>query len=289
MAGEKKERAAGRGGKAMSSAAAERVYGRHGGYRHLRAYQVAEMLYDYTCRFCERYIPPGDRHHDQMVQAARSGYQNLAEGSEDSATSRKLELNLTNVAKGSLGELLRDYQKHLQRRGLPVWQAGETRFEEARVLRPGTVEEAAAWVNGGGEKNGQNGQNRRNGPNGRGRGRVEERAANLGAILAAQAHWLVERLLDRQARDFEAEGGFSERLYRARSRGRTDETDETGKTHKTDTTDRKEQGEAEGGRAQVSRGRVWRAQSASSVSFVASEEGGRYVRTHGGTDEPTRH
>ncbi|MBN2449547.1 MAG: hypothetical protein JXR77_04120 [Lentisphaeria bacterium] len=212
----------------MSSAAAERVYGRHGGYRQLRAYQVAEMLYDYTCRFCERYIPPGDRHCDQMVQAARSGYQNLAEGSEDSATSRKLELNLTNVAKGSIDELQRDYQKHLERRGLRLWQAGEPLFEEARGLRPGTVEAAAAWVNGGGERNRPNGQN---GPDGRGRGSAEERAANLGAILAAQAHWLVERLLDRQARDFEAEGGFAERLYRARSQSRgerrTDETDTT--------------------------------------------------------------
>jgi len=70
-------------GKAMSSAAAERVYGTHSGFRNLKAYQVAEMLYDYTCRFCARYVPIKDRHHDQMVQAARSGYQNLAEGSED--------------------------------------------------------------------------------------------------------------------------------------------------------------------------------------------------------------
>lgn len=156
------------------------------------------MLYDYTCRFCDRYVPRQDRHHDQMVQAARSGYQNIAEGSEDSATSRKLEMNLTNVAKSSLGELERDYRKHLTRRRLPVWEQGEALFEEARALRPKTVEEAAAWVN-------------RTGKN------TEERAANLGTILAAQAHYLTERLLDRQARDFEAGGGFSERLYKART------------------------------------------------------------------------
>ncbi len=184
----------------MSSQAAERVYGQHSGYRKLKAYQVAELLYDFTCRFCARYVPRNDRHHDQMVQAARSGYQNIAEGSEDSATSKKLEMNLTNVARSSLDEARKDYVKHLARRGLRHWQEGEAIFTEARNLRPKTLEEAAAWVNrlGAAEP-------------------AEERAANLGAILAAQAHWLTERLLDRHARDFEAGGGFSERLYRART------------------------------------------------------------------------
>ncbi|MEX2607266.1 MAG: four helix bundle suffix domain-containing protein [Kiritimatiellia bacterium] len=192
--------------RALRSEAAGRVYGKHGGYRNLKAYQVSERVYDYTCRFCDRYIPRQDRHHDQMVQAARSGYQNIAEGSEDSATSRKLEMNLTNVAKSSLGELGRDYQKHLTRRKLPIWEQGEAQFEEARNLHPKTVEEAAAWVN----------QTRRD---------TEERAANLGSILSTQAHFLCERLLDRQARDFETDGGFSERLYKARTRRRPDGRD----------------------------------------------------------------
>lgn len=187
--------------KAMNSKSSERVYGKHSGYRQLKAYQVAELCCDFTCRFCERYVPFKDRHHDQMVQAARSGYQNLAEGSEDSATTRKLEMNLTNVARSSLGELHKDYLKHLNRRHLREWQMGDPEFEEARALRPQTLEEAAAWVN----------RIKKN----------EERAANLGAILSAQAHWLVERLLDRHARDFEQEGGFSERLYRARSTRRS--------------------------------------------------------------------
>ena len=113
------------GGKAMSSPAAEQVYGRHSGYRKLKAYQVAELLYDFTCRFCDRYVPKSDRHHDQMVQAARSGYQNIAEGSEDSATSKKLEMNLTNVARASLDEARKDYIKHLARRGLRHWQEDE--------------------------------------------------------------------------------------------------------------------------------------------------------------------
>ncbi|MEA2012926.1 MAG: four helix bundle protein [Verrucomicrobiota bacterium] len=119
-----------------------------------------------------------DRHYDQMVQAARSRYQNIAEGSEDSATSKKLEMNLTNVVKSSIGELERDYQKYLMRHNLKIWKKGEPEFEEARKLRPKFLTEAAGWVN---ILNNQQ----------------EERVANLGAILSAQAHWLLERLLDR--------------------------------------------------------------------------------------------
>ena len=142
----------GKNPKALNSPAAERIYGAHGGFRKLKAYQVAELCYDYTCRFCERYIPQKDRHFDQMVQAARSGYQNIGEGSEDSATSKKLEMNLTNVARSSIGELERDYRKYLKRRNLREWQAGEPAFEETRALRPETVEAAAAWINARGKQ-----------------------------------------------------------------------------------------------------------------------------------------
>lgn len=192
-----------RNGKAMGSDAAERVYGQHSGYRNLKAYEVAELLYEFTCRFCDRYIPKTDRHHDQMVQAARSGYQNIAEGSEDSATSKKLEMNLTNVARSSIDEARKDYLQYLARRNLRIWQDGDALFKESRILWLSSLVEAAEWVNQ---------------PDAE--GSKEERAANLGAILAAQAHWLTERLLNRQAQDFERDGGFSERLYRARTRRR---------------------------------------------------------------------
>jgi len=184
----------------LSSESSERIFGKHSGFRNLKAYRLAELCYDYTCRFCERYVPVSDRHHDQMFQAARSGFQNIREGSELSATTKKLELNLTNVARGSLGELHKDYKKHLQRKGLSLWETDNAElFAEARRLYPETLADAAAWVNRPGQLQCH-----------------EERAANLGAVLSAQAHYLVEKLLARQAEDFEKGGGFSERLYRAR-------------------------------------------------------------------------
>src|SRR5262245_33966864 len=85
----------------------------HGGYRHLKSFQVAQLVYDVTARFCDRYVGKRSRTHDQMVQAARSGVQNIAEGSTASATSKKTELKLTNVARASLEELKLDYEDFL--------------------------------------------------------------------------------------------------------------------------------------------------------------------------------
>src|SRR3954453_20603255 len=96
----------------------------HGGYRKLRSFQVAQLAYDVTVRFCERYVDRGSRTRDQMVQAARSGVQNIAEGSQASGTSKKTELKLTNVARASLEELRLDYEDFLRQRGLPIWPAG---------------------------------------------------------------------------------------------------------------------------------------------------------------------
>jgi four helix bundle protein len=92
-----------------------------GNYRELLTYRKAEILYDFTFRFCERFLKRGDRTIDQMVQAARSGKQNIAEGSKASVTSTETELKLTNVARASLEELLIDYQDYLRVRDKPFW------------------------------------------------------------------------------------------------------------------------------------------------------------------------
>ncbi|MGA3211163.1 MAG: four helix bundle protein, partial [Terriglobales bacterium] len=93
----------------------------HGGYRKLKSFQVAELVYDVTARFCDKYISLRSRTHDQMVQAARSGVQNIAEGSQASGTSKKTELKLTNVARASLEELRLDYEDFLRQHSLPQW------------------------------------------------------------------------------------------------------------------------------------------------------------------------
>ena len=106
----------------------------HGGYRRLRSFQVTEIIYDGTVAFCDRFIDKRSRTHDQMVQAARSGRQNIAEGSRASATSSQTELRLVNVARASLDELLLDYEDFLRQRKLNQW---EKDAPEARLVRAG--------------------------------------------------------------------------------------------------------------------------------------------------------
>lgn len=103
---------------------------KHGGYRKLKSFQVAQLVFDITVRFCDRYIDKRSRTHDQMVQAARSGVQNIAEGSQASGTSKKFELKLTNVARASLEELRLDYEDFLRQRGLPLWGRDDPRKQE---------------------------------------------------------------------------------------------------------------------------------------------------------------
>src|SRR4030042_1107676 len=92
-----------------------------GGYRKLRSFVCAQVVYDGTVIFCDRFVDTQSRTHDQMVQAARSGVQNIAEGSLASATSKKMELKLTGVARASLGELLLDFEDFLRQRGWHQW------------------------------------------------------------------------------------------------------------------------------------------------------------------------
>lgn len=104
----------------------------HGHYRHLRVYQVTEMIYDITYYFTQHYLQRGDRTVDQMIQAARSGKQNIAEGNQAAATSSETEIKLTNVAKASLEELLDDYEDYLRVRNLPQWGNLHPRYEKMR-------------------------------------------------------------------------------------------------------------------------------------------------------------
>src|SRR5678810_566313 len=97
------------------------LFSPHGGYRQLKSFQHSELVYDATVKFCDRFIETRSRTHDQMVQAARSGRQNIAEGSQASGTSKKTELKLVGVARASLEELLLDYEDFLRQRGLAQW------------------------------------------------------------------------------------------------------------------------------------------------------------------------
>ncbi len=124
----------------------EKLIPKHGGYRRLKSFQIAQLIYDVTARFCDRYIDKHSRTHDQMVQAARSGVQNVAEGSQASGTSKKTELKLTNVARSSLEELRLDYQDFLRQRGLEEWPPAQPALGRFKVKRCATLEEVQAWV-----------------------------------------------------------------------------------------------------------------------------------------------
>ena len=207
---------------------------KHGGYRNLKSFQIAQLAYDITVRFCDRYISKRSRTHDQMVQAARSGVQNIAEGSQASGTSKKTELKLTNVARASLEELRLDYQDFLRQRDLPIWDRNDPRRAQLVARRCKSADEVAAWVmeirrSGQGGLTGQGGLNGHgsdgcSGLSGYSTGSTgstyPEIAANAALTLIAVACALLERQLAAQADAFEKEGGFTERLYRTRSQCR---------------------------------------------------------------------
>jgi four helix bundle suffix protein len=105
-----------------------------GGFRNLRSFQCGRAVYDGTVIFCNKFVEQKSRTHDQMVQAARSGVQNIAEGSLASATSKKTELKLTGVARASLGELLLDYEDYLRQHNLPQWPKNSPQALKVRGL-----------------------------------------------------------------------------------------------------------------------------------------------------------
>lgn len=205
---------------------------RHGGYRNLKSFQVAQLCYDVTVRFCDKYIAKRSRTHDQMVQAARSGVQNIAEGSKASGTSKKMELKLTNVARASLEELRLDYEDFLRQRALALWPREDPRRAQLIARRCATADDVAAWareVRGRGGLGGPGGQapTEKSTPSTTStqstpstQSTYPEIAANAALALLAVACALLDRQIDAQAKAFAEEGGFTERLYRVRSQRR---------------------------------------------------------------------
>jgi four helix bundle suffix protein len=173
----------------------------HGGYQGLQSYQMSEIVYDGTVVFCDRFINPRSRTHDQMVQAARSGKQNIAEGSMASGTSKKTELKLIGVARASLEELLLDFEDFLRQNGLPLWGKDDPRAKEIRNLcyrKDRSYETYRAYLESG----------------------SPEVAANTMICLIHQTNYLLDQQLRALEKEFLEEGGFTERLYRLRSEKR---------------------------------------------------------------------
>ncbi|MDD5204238.1 MAG: four helix bundle suffix domain-containing protein [Desulfobacterales bacterium] len=175
-----------------------------GGYRKLRTFQVTTVIYDGTVTFCDRFVNKRSRTNDQMVQAARSGRQNIAEGSRASATSSQTELRLVNVARASLDELLLDYEDFLRQRGLAQWGRDDSRAKAVREVgkmidrtNPSDQSDQGAyskWLN-------------HSDP---------EVVANAIICLIHQANYLLDRQVAGLERQFIHEGGYSERLAAAR-------------------------------------------------------------------------
>jgi four helix bundle suffix protein len=206
----------------------------HGGYRKLKSFQIAQLIYDFTVRFCELHIDRRSRTHDQMVQAARSGVQNIAEGSMASGTSKKTELKLTNVARASLEELRLDYEDFLRQRGLPPWPPAHPALARFKARRCASMSDILAWE----EEELKKYRRTLTDKDTQGQEKAPALSAPVGvsrcpsisesSILQANAAlsllnlccWLLDRQLAAQAEAFEKEGGFTERLYRVRSERR---------------------------------------------------------------------
>jgi four helix bundle suffix protein len=220
----------------IASKPAEELIPVRGGYRKLKSFQLAQLCFDVTVRFCDRYVDKRDRTHDQMVQAARSGPQNIAEGSKASATSKKIELKLTNVARASLEELRLDYEDYLRQRRFKQWSREDPRRDELIAKRCTTADAVADWVK---ELRGRHGQNGRCGPSikstgsarsagstrstgstGSTRSTYRELAANATLVLIAVACSLLDRQIASLAAAFVEKGGFTERLYSVRTQRR---------------------------------------------------------------------
>ena len=175
----------------------QRLLPPHGGYENLLSFKKARIVFDATACFCERFVNKRSRTHDQMVQAARSGKQNILEGSRASGTSKETELKLTNVARASLEELLEDYRDHLRGSGHPIWDKNS---KEARFVRKLGAQEQLSYETF--------------------REFIETRpapvVANILISLIHQTNYLLDQQIRRLEQDFLKEGGLRERMTRAR-------------------------------------------------------------------------
>lgn len=196
----------------------------HGGYRKLKSFQIAQLVYDVTVRFCDRYISIKSRTHDQMVQAARSGVQNIAEGSSASGTSKKIEIKLTSIARASLEELRLDYEDFLRQRKLAQWDKNDPLRQNLIDSRCKTANEVARWVkkvaSGLGGQDGLSGQMAASTASIKSTlstDSLSEIAANAALVLISVACSLLDRQVAKLAADFEKDGGFTERMHRIRT------------------------------------------------------------------------
>jgi four helix bundle suffix protein len=169
----------------------------HGGYEDLLSFQKARIVYDATVRFCERFLQKRDRTVDQMVQAARSGKQNILEGCQASGTSKEAEIKLVNVARASLEELLEDYRDFLRVRKAPLWDKDS---KEARFVRRLGAQRNRSYESY--------------------RTYIETRpapiVANILICLIHQTNYLLDQQLRQLEKAFLEEGGLRERMTRAR-------------------------------------------------------------------------
>ncbi len=174
----------------------------HGGYGDLLSYRKAVIVYDATYRFCQRFLGRRDRTVDQMVQAARSGKQNIVEGSMASATSKQTEIKLTNVARASLEEVLEDYRDYLRTRDLRLWEkdSREAMFVRKLGAKPDvSYESYRTYIET----------------------RPAEVVANIVICLIHQTNFLLDRQIRQLEQAFVREGGMRERMTHARLRERS--------------------------------------------------------------------
>lgn len=171
-----------------------------GNYKKLLSYQKSDVIFQITCYFCSNFLNRGDRTIDQMVQAARSGKQNIVEGCSAASTSSKTEIKLINVAKASLKELLEDYEDFLKIHNKTQWKKGDVEFEAMRRLgcEHNDAEYFMKLIST----------------------RPPETIANMAIILINQADYLLFKQLKRLSEDFLENGGFSERMHNLRRKKR---------------------------------------------------------------------